>query len=123
MKKQTKAKVAAKKAPAKKTVKNIKKVGANDAVVGAITIVRDEEPSAELANKNVAASARVTKCDQVLELLRRKGGVTSAELMTATGWQAHSVRGFLAGTVRKKMGLPLTSAKSETGERTYAIAS
>lgn len=122
MKKQTKTKVAAKKAPAKKTVKSIKKVGANDTVVGAITIVRDQEP-AEPANKNVAASARVTKCDQVLELLRRKGGATSAELMTATGWQAHSVRGFLAGTVRKKMGLPLTSAKNETGERTYAIAS
>jgi len=41
--------------------------------------------------------------------------------MRATGWQAHSVRGFISGTVGKKMGLRVESAKSENGERSYAI--
>ena len=41
--------------------------------------------------------------------------------MDTTGWQAHSVRGFLSGTVGKKMGLAVTSIKGDDGERTYAI--
>ena len=57
-----------------------------------------------------------------LALLRRKGGVTSAELIEATGWQPHSVRGLLAGTVRKKMGLSVVSDKRENGERSYSIS-
>jgi Protein of unknown function (DUF3489) len=62
-----------------------------------------------------------SKTDQVLELLKRPGGVTAQELIKATGWQAHSVRGFLSGTVGKKMGLTVTSTKSEDGERNYSI--
>ena len=57
----------------------------------------------------------------VLDLLKRSGGVTSKELMETTGWQAHSVRGFLSGTVGKKMGLKVVSAKAESGERSYSI--
>jgi len=41
--------------------------------------------------------------------------------MKETGWQAHSVRGFLSGTVGKKMGLAVTSTKGEDGERTYSV--
>jgi len=41
--------------------------------------------------------------------------------MKATGWQAHSVRGFLSGTIRKKMGLAVASLKGEDGERTYSL--
>ena len=62
-----------------------------------------------------------SKTSQILELLKRPGGVTSTELMKSTGWQAHSVRGFLSGTVGKKMGLTVVSTKGETGERTYSI--
>ena len=53
--------------------------------------------------------------------MKRKGGVTAKELMTATGWQPHSVRGFVSGTPGKKMGLTVVSTKSESGERTYSI--
>jgi hypothetical protein len=53
--------------------------------------------------------------------LKRPGGVTANELMKATGWQSHSVRGFLSGTVCKKMGLTVTSAKAEDGQRIYSI--
>ena len=57
----------------------------------------------------------------VLDLLKRPGGVSSKELMEMTGWQAHSVRGFLSGTINKKMGLSLVSTKGEDGLRTYSI--
>jgi hypothetical protein len=69
-----------------------------------------------------AKSAREgSKTNQVLELLRQPAGVTAKELMKATGWQPHSVRGFLSGTVGKKMGVTVTSTKGEDGERSYSI--
>src|SRR5271156_1601194 len=71
-----------------------------------------------------AGSARDgSKTAQVLDLLKQPGGVTSKELMKATGWQAHSVRGFLSGTVGKKMGLAVTSTKGEDGDRSYSVES
>jgi hypothetical protein len=66
-------------------------------------------------------SARVTKHDCVLMLLTRREGATIPEMMEATDWQQHSVRGFLAGTVKKKLGFTLTSKKSEGELRRYRI--
>lgn len=63
-----------------------------------------------------------SKKADVLALLRREGGATLQDLMTATGWQAHSVRGFLSGALGKKMGLTIESAKREDGARVYSIA-
>ena len=62
-----------------------------------------------------------SKAAEVLGLLKRPDGVTLKELMKATSWQAHSVRGFLSGTVGKKMGLAVSSAKGDGGERTYYV--
>jgi uncharacterized protein DUF3489 len=63
-----------------------------------------------------------SKTSQILELLKRPGGATLQELMKVSGWQAHSVRGFVSGTLGKKMGLQVNSAKKEEGgERTYSI--
>jgi hypothetical protein len=53
----------------------------------------------------------------------RPNAATLAELMKATSWQAHSVRGFLSGTMGKKMGLSLTSTKGKGDERTYSLKS
>jgi hypothetical protein len=71
-----------------------------------------------------AAGARDgSKTAKVLELLKQLGGVTAKKLVKVTGWQPHSVRGFLSGTIGNKMGLTVTSAKGEDGERTYSIPS
>jgi hypothetical protein len=58
---------------------------------------------------------------RVLGLLSRPSGATIAGLMQCTGWQPHSVRGFLTAVVRKKLGLKLESEKTD-GERVYRIA-
>jgi hypothetical protein len=62
-----------------------------------------------------------SKAAKILDLLRRPEGATLAAIMKATAWQAHSVRGFLSGTIRKKLGLNVVSTKAEDGERTYSI--
>jgi hypothetical protein len=62
-----------------------------------------------------------SKQEGVLTMLRRPGGASIAAIMQSTGWQPHSVRGFFAGVVRKRLGLKLESAKAD-GERVYRIA-
>jgi len=62
-----------------------------------------------------------SKQERVLTMLRRPGGASIAAIMQSTGWQPHSVRGFFAGVVRKRLGLKLESAKAD-GERVYRIA-
>jgi Protein of unknown function (DUF3489) len=62
-----------------------------------------------------------SKQDHILRLLGAPSGATIEKITQATGWQAHSVRGFFAGVVRKKLGLSLLSEKTD-GERVYRIA-
>ena len=61
-----------------------------------------------------------TKRDRIISMLRMPTGTTIAAIMTATDWQQHSVRGFLAGVVRKKLGLNLVSEQTDKG-RVYRI--
>ena len=58
----------------------------------------------------------------VLGLLRRPEGATLDDIMSATGWLAHSVRGFISGAITKKMGLAVASTKREDGQRVYQIS-
>src|SRR5450759_3941587 len=58
----------------------------------------------------------------ILDLIRRPKGATLEELMSAAGWKAHSVRGFLSAVVGKKMGFNVESTKGEDGKRNYQIA-
>jgi hypothetical protein len=80
-------------------------------VAAAKTPVKIDQPQVE----------RVTTQDRVLTLLSQPNGASIAEMMQATDWQQHSVRGFLAGTVKKKLGFSLTSVKANDGVRRYRI--
>jgi hypothetical protein len=83
---------------------------------------RGDKPTIVATTDGAAApKPKTTKQEQVLTMLSQKGGVTIDEVMKATGWQKHSVRGFFAGTVRKKLGFELTSEKGEGIDRRYAI--
>jgi len=75
------------------------------------------------ARKRGTVPREGSKKAEVILLLRRKQGATLAEVMQATGWQAHTVRGFVSGTLTKKLGLRVESSRSETKERTYRITS
>ena len=68
------------------------------------------------------AGRSTSKQARVLALLHASAGATLASMMQSTGWQAHSIRGFLAGVVRKKLNLNLVSEESEKG-RVYRIKS
>ena len=77
--------------------------------------------SAKSPKKKTANPRQASKAALVLGLLKRSGGASLKELMKATGWQAHSVRGFLSGALGKKMGLTVTSTKAADGERRYSV--
>jgi hypothetical protein len=64
----------------------------------------------------------MTKADKLLKLVKSKRGATIDQMQEASGWQAHSVRGFLSGTVKKRMGLALASETDKQGVRRYRIA-
>ena len=99
------------------SVEKRKKVGDRDALIdqlwSAIEALPDPEPEAE--------AKRPSKQDAVIAMLRRREGATVDEVASATGWQRHTVRGVFSGTLKKKLGLRLASAKEERG-RVYRIA-
>ena len=99
------------------SVEKRKTVGDRDALIdqlwSAIEALPDPEPEAE--------AKRPSKQDAVIAMLRRREGATVDEVASATGWQRHTVRGVFSGTLKKKLGLRLASAKEERG-RVYRIA-
>jgi hypothetical protein len=66
-------------------------------------------------------AARTTKLDMLIGALRQRKGATIAELMDATGWQAHSVRGSISGALKKRMSLNVVSRAVEGRGRVYRI--
>ena len=71
--------------------------------------------------KGVELHCETSKKERVVAMLKTANGATLGQIMAATGWQSHSVRGFLSGTVGKKMGLSVESTKGENGERVYRV--
>jgi hypothetical protein len=84
-------------------------------------------PAAEKSPKPTRGKAepkapRVTKQAQVIDALCRPEGATITEIMEMTGWQEHSVRGFISGAVKKKLGLTVERV-TEDGRTTYRVPS
>jgi hypothetical protein len=92
---------------------------AKGAKTRAVTPKKATKASKKPANpgRKATASRAESKGARILEMIGRSKGATLAEIMKATKWQAHSVRGFLS--TAKKRGLKIESAKSEAGERVY----
>ena len=93
---------------------------------------RPQPPSRPAKSKRVARKATRTKprtarpgskTSKILNLLQRPNGASVAELVKATGWQPHSVRGFLSGVLKKKMALKIRSAARDNGDRAYRLQS
>jgi hypothetical protein len=83
----------------------------------------DQQIQASLATRTFITKdldAARHQAPRILAMLRTPAGATIAAIMTATEWQQHSVRGFLAGVVRKKLGLNLVSESTDKG-RVYRI--
>lgn len=74
----------------------------------------------DLLPETLTPKAPTGKIAILVGLMERPGGATAAELMAATGWQAHSVRGAIAGSIKKTLGLAVLSEKTDAG-RTYRI--
>ncbi len=82
-----------------------------------------KKASCSATSKKVNGSARRgTKQAILIEMLRRPNGATIEQMTAKTGWQPHSVRGAISGTLKKKLGLPVTSETVEGRGRVYRIA-
>jgi hypothetical protein len=116
---------AAAPAPSKATTKASQKKGAPKSARGGKPAATKTAPAPKPAKPAAKASQPVaregSKKSVVLELLRRKDGATGAEIAKITKWQPHTIRGFISGTVSKKMKLAVESTKNEQGERVYKV--
>jgi hypothetical protein len=81
------------------------------------------EASWQTAKDKLQRTRPDSKQALVIEMLKRPEGATIAQIMEATGWQAQTVRGTLAGTLKKRLGLTITSTKEAGGQRVYRIES
>ena len=94
-------------------------------------VALNEAPAKAKANRKAEPPKRATtkgtressKTEAILALMKQPSGTTLKAMMEATNWQAHSVRGFISGTLGKKMGLAVVSVKDENGARRYSIPS
>src|SRR5438874_9172624 len=95
-------------------VEKRKKVGDRDALIDELWSAIETLPEPQSDEKPLS------KQDAVIAMLRRPEGATVNEVASATGWQRHTVRGVFSGTLKKKLGLTIASAKEERG-RVYRI--
>jgi hypothetical protein len=86
---------------------------------------KDAQKGKRRHTARAAAKAHIARAGskkaEVIDLMRRSQGATLAEIMELTGWQTHTVRGFVSGTLIKKLGLKVESFRSNEKERTYRV--
>ena len=106
-------------------------IGGEDPTDAEIAASHGDDPEIEAAVTAIEAKAHAeakprtrenSKQAQVVAMLKRAEGATIPQVMAATGWQAHTVRGTFAGAFKKKLGLVITSEKPEGGDRVYHAA-
>jgi hypothetical protein len=78
-------------------------------------------PARAAAKDSTPVAREGSKKAEVIDLMRRSQGATLAEIMELTGWQAHTVRGFVSGMLIKKLSLKVESFRSEQKDRTYRV--
>ena len=115
---ETRAKNAA---PSVATGKQQSKVAAASMKTTKTTKTRETTTAPGTSATPKLPTTRTTKGETILRLLRSRNGATMPAIMAATEWQAHSVRGFLSATVRKRLGIELHSAIGKDGVRRYRI--
>ncbi len=85
--------------------------------------ITDEPEDAAPAEPAPVQRPKGSKQEILIEMLRTQGGATIPEIVTATGWQPHSVRGAISGVLKKRLGLEVVSGKVDGRGRVYKIAS
>ena len=107
-----------------------------DAIIANAEAAQDDTADADAELESAVAQAEASfktpvkaprtrdnsKQAEVIRMLQRPEGATIGQICTATGWQAHTVRGTFAGAFKKKLGLTIVSDKPQGGERVYRIA-
>ena len=98
-----------------------RKKGANQGRSKKPAVTRDRSPKrSQKSNPQKRSPAVTGRTVQLLAMLKQRGGASLKSIMKATGWQAHSVRGFISGVLRKKLKLTVVSKKRD-GERYYSL--
>ena len=102
-------------------------IGIEPVMASAVTALRktqlDADPQPTAADTPKPVTIRTgTKQAQIIALLQRPEGATIAEMVTATGWLAHTLRGSISGALKKKLGLPITAEKVEGKGTVYKLS-
>ena len=95
-------------------------IGIEPVVVKTVVAIREHASKAKVLKS--PTQRKGTKQAQIIAMLQRPDGATVAEMVEATSWQAHSVRGMISGSLKKKLGLPIASEKVEGRGTVYSLA-
>ncbi|SIS91999.1 DUF3489 domain-containing protein [Phaeovulum vinaykumarii] len=108
------------------TEAGLEAIGIEPMVANAVANVRKAKPKPEPASDNANTAKPVviragTKQARIIAMLQRPEGASIAEIVAATGWLAHTVRGSISGALKKKLGLPITAEKVEGRGTVYGV--
>ena len=108
------------------TEAGLEAIGIEPVVASAVASVRQAKAKAEPAPDDTGTAKPVairagTKQAQIIAMLQRPEGASSAEIVAATSWQAHTARGAISGALKKKLGLPITAEKVEGRGTVYKL--